>query len=56
MNGKCKHCGSKLKKVPYDSRHKDFFVLICNNPGCDMYRQFQGKEGKQPEGVNVRLV
>ena len=56
MNSKCKGCGSKLKKVLWDSRHKVFFVLVCNNPACDMYKQFQGKEGKQPEGITIRLI
>ncbi len=52
----CKSCGSGLKKMPFDSRHKDFQVLVCDNRACDLYRQFQGKEGEIPEGVNIIFV
>lgn len=49
----CKSCGQELVKLPWDSRSKAGYVIVCNNPTCALYRQFQGKGGKIPVAIRT---
>ena len=50
----CKGCGKELKKIKFNSRSKaEFYVHVCDNPECAIYRYFQGHEGNIPEGLNL---
>lgn len=50
--GKCKQCGSKLKKLLFDSRaKKPLYLYVCDKIGCPLYRQPQKYDGDLPMGM-----
>lgn len=55
--GKCKSCGSELKKLLYDSRAKEpLYLYVCDKVGCPIYQQPQKYEGDLPAGMNITIA
>lgn len=55
--GKCKACGSELKKLLYDSRAETpVYLYVCDKGDCPLYRQPQNYEGDLPAGVNMAIA
>jgi len=55
--GKCKACGSELKRILYDSRAKEpVYLYVCDNGGCPLYRRPQKYDGVLPAGVNMAIA
>lgn len=54
---KCKHCGSELKRILFDSRaKKPLYLYVCDNSDCPLYRQPQKYDGELPQGFNIAIT
>ena len=46
IDKRCQACGEPLMEI---SANRDYFMHLCDNQGCPMWRQPQGYMGKNPD-------